>query len=126
MPEETKYSFTTRYSIEDEGYIAECPEFPGLSAFGDSPEEAICEAKVALELMIESYMDRGKSLPKPKIKQEYSGQIRTRMPKSLHAKLADLAEEEGVSLNTLMIQLLSEGSEAYHQKRSKRIEFELH
>lgn len=60
-----KYSFVLCWSDEDEGYIAKCPEFPGLSAFGETPPEAIAEAQVALELMIEAYQDSGKTLPEP-------------------------------------------------------------
>ena len=104
-----KYSFNLRYSEEDAGYIAVCPEFPGLSAFGESPEEAIEEAKVALELFIDTYKEENKPLPEPNVTKEHSGQIRIRLPKSLHQRLAMQAEEEGTSINTLMIQYISEG-----------------
>ncbi|MBE9048102.1 type II toxin-antitoxin system HicB family antitoxin [Pleurocapsales cyanobacterium LEGE 10410] len=104
-----KYSFNLRYSEEDAGYIAICPEFPGLSAFGDTPEEAIEEAKVALELFIDTYKEENKPLPEPSVTKEHSGQIRIRLPKSLHQRLAMQAEEEGTSINTLMIQYISEG-----------------
>ncbi|MBS1788999.1 MAG: type II toxin-antitoxin system HicB family antitoxin [Acidobacteria bacterium] len=60
-----KYSFLLHWSDEDEGYIAKCPEFPGLSAFGETPDEAIAEAQVALELMIETYQEAGQPLPEP-------------------------------------------------------------
>lgn len=63
MSIDKKYSFNLRFSEEDAGYIAISPEFRGLSAFGESPEEAIEEAKVALELFIETYEDENKSLP---------------------------------------------------------------
>ena len=103
-----KYSFRVQYSEEDGGYIALSPEFPGLSAFGVSPEEAIRESETALELFIETYSDLDKPLPEPNVLKQYSGQIRARLPKSLHQWLTIRAEEEGVSLNTLMIQLLSD------------------
>ncbi len=44
-----KYSINVVWSDEDECYIATIPEFKGLSAFGDTQEEAIQEAFVALE-----------------------------------------------------------------------------
>jgi hypothetical protein len=40
---------------------------------------------------------------------DYSGNIRLRLPTDLHAKLTDLAESAGVSLNTLMVTMLAEG-----------------
>jgi hypothetical protein len=40
---------------------------------------------------------------------EFSGNIRLRLPEHLHRTLAELAESEGVSLNTMMLSLLAEG-----------------
>lgn len=61
-----KYSFTLHWSDEDGGYIARCPEFPGLSAFGETPGDAIAEAQIALELMIETYRKSDQPLPEPR------------------------------------------------------------
>lgn len=93
------YQFNLIWSEEDDSYIAICPEFYGLSAFGDSPEEALAEAKVALELFIESYEEDGIPLPEPVKVKEYSGQIRLRLPKSLHEQAAKRAAQDGISLN---------------------------
>jgi hypothetical protein len=38
-----RYSFNIEWSDEDEEYIATCPAFPGLSAFGETEEEALSE-----------------------------------------------------------------------------------
>lgn len=94
-----KYQFNIAWSVEDKAYIATCPEFYGLSAFGDTPEEALAEAQIALELFIETYAEDGKPLPEPAIVQQHSGQIRLRLPKSLHTQAAKLAEIDGISLN---------------------------
>ena len=40
---------------------------------------------------------------------DYSGQLRLRLPKSLHEAVSQLATAEGVSLNTLMLSLIAEG-----------------
>lgn len=50
----------------------------------------------------------GNPIPEPSSKKEYSGKFVLRVPKSLHRKLASLAEEEGVSLNHLLNTLLVE------------------
>ncbi len=104
-----KYSINIMWSDEDGGYIATIPEFPGLSAFGESPEEAIGEAKIALTGFIEVYNEDECKLPEPQIMECFSGQTRLRLPKNLHAKLSQQAKREGVSLNTYLVQLLSEG-----------------
>lgn len=103
-----KYSINVQWSDEDECFVALVPEFPGLSAFGDTQEEALAEAKSALQGFIEIYEEDGMTLPEPKKTHTHSGQFRVRIPKALHAKLAKEAEMEGVSLNSHVVYLLSE------------------
>ena len=59
------YSFDIRWSERDGEYIALCPSFPGLSAFGSTPKEALAEARIALELFIEEYQESKIELPPP-------------------------------------------------------------
>ncbi len=94
-----KYQFNLVWSDLDNEYMATCPEFPGLSAFGATPEDALSEAQIAMELFIETYQADGIPLPEPHTKPEYSGQIRLRLPKSLHGQAAKLAADDEVSLN---------------------------
>jgi len=54
-----KYSVNTYWSDEDEGYVAFIPELPGLSAFGDTPEEAVAEAKIAADGFIKVLQEDG-------------------------------------------------------------------
>ena len=63
---ETKYAIHIFWSEEDEGFIAVCDEFPGLSAFGETREASLNEAQKALDLMIEHYRSTGQNLPKPR------------------------------------------------------------
>ena len=104
-----KYSVSLKWSDQDEGYIAFVPELPGLSAFGNTPKEAIAEIEIAGEAYLESKREAGESIPAPEKYLPYSGQIRLRMPKMLHEKLAQSALEENVSLNTYLISILAEG-----------------
>jgi predicted RNase H-like HicB family nuclease len=101
----TKYSSVVRWSDEDEAYIAVCPELGGVSAFGESPTEALAELEIVTRLAIETYAEKGWPLPEPEAIREpsYSGQFRARLPRSQHAQLAHRAEAEGVSLNTLVV-----------------------
>jgi predicted RNase H-like HicB family nuclease len=63
---ETKYTIHIFWSNEDDGFVAVCDEFPGLSAFGNTREKALDEAQTALDLMIEHYRSTGQPLPEPK------------------------------------------------------------
>jgi len=60
-----KYALQIFWSDEDESFVAICREFPGLSAFGETCEEARKEAQIALDLMIETYQENNISLPEP-------------------------------------------------------------
>jgi len=102
------YSINVAWSDEDGGYIATVPEFDDVSAFGETPAEALREVLIALEECVEVYKEEGIPLPVPSKRSPYSGQLRLRMPRTLHGKLAVMAEKEGVSLNQLMVSMLSE------------------
>lgn len=103
-----KYSVSVKWSDEDKGFIATVPELPGLSAFGETRERALSELKIAAEAYLATLKESGASVPSPTKVESYSGQIRFRMPKGLHARLAAAAEVEGISLNTYIVSLLSE------------------
>lgn len=103
------YSYTVRWSDEDEAFVALCPEFPGLSAFGDSAPEALEQIQVAVDLAVETHHAEGWPLPQVQAVSQYSGQFRLRVPRSLHAELAARAEAEGVSLNALVVSYIARG-----------------
>lgn len=104
-----RYAVNLVWSSEDEGYIATVPELPGLSAFGETAEEAVREAACAAEAFVEVIADSGSPIPVPLELPSYSGQFRARVPVSMHETLVARARHEGVSLNTLIVGLLAEG-----------------
>jgi predicted RNase H-like HicB family nuclease len=101
-----KYPFNIAWSEEDQAYVATCPAFPGLSAFGNSEEDAVTEAKVALAAMIEACRKKKIPLPEPRTVEAYSGQTRLRLSKSLHRQAATMAQAEEVSLNQYIVDAL--------------------
>ena len=102
-----KYSVSVKWSDKDTGFIAFVPELEGLSAFGETQDEAVKELLVAAEMYMESLNESGREIPAPNKVASYSGQLRLRMPKWLHAKMAMEAENEDVSLNTHLVSLLA-------------------
>ncbi|MBI3753060.1 MAG: type II toxin-antitoxin system HicB family antitoxin [Deltaproteobacteria bacterium] len=103
------YSIKVFYREEDKGFIAIIPDLPGCSAFGETEEEAIKEARIAQELWVKTARKQGRKIPQPSKVEAYSGKILARTPKSLHQELLEKAKEEGVSLNQLIVYLLSAG-----------------
>lgn len=119
----TKYGFKIQWSDEDEGYIATSPEFPGLSAFGETEEEALSEAKIARQLFIDDLLESGEELPLPQMAHEYSGQTRLRLSKTVHRVVAEMAASEGISLNQFIVDAVNERLGA--QKAGNRLVGEL-
>ena len=94
-----EYSVRLDWSVEDDAYVATSPEFPGLTGVAANADDALRELREALEMAIEVLEEDGDTLPLPRCAEEYSGQFRLRVSKSLHRRLVARAEEEGVSLN---------------------------
>ena len=103
-----KNAISIKWSDDDNGFIATIPGINALSAFGSTREQALSELNTAAEVYFEALEEAGKPLPIPEKIIPFSGQLRLRMPKSLHASLSSGAESEGVSLNTYIVSLLSE------------------
>lgn len=93
------YSIKVFQDERDHDYGAFIEEIPEVSAFGESPGEAVDELKTAYELWLESCQEEGYPIPEPFNVRGYSGKFVLRVPKSLHKKLVEKANEEGISLN---------------------------
>lgn len=61
----TNYHINVFYSEEDGGYIADVPDLPGCSAFGETPESAIAEIQIAKAGWIEVAKEVGIPVPEP-------------------------------------------------------------
>lgn len=100
-----------KLSEEDgSGYLATVPELPGCMSDGETYEEALKNVQDAIEAWIETAEHRGQKIPDPYIYREaddYSGKFMIRIPKELHKELSESAEEQGISLNQLVLYYLS-------------------
>jgi antitoxin HicB len=92
----------------EEGYLATAPELPGCMTAGETPEAAFRLLQDAMATWIEAAIAAGDSIPEPD-QDRYSGRMLLRMPKSLHARLAEQAGCENVSMNQFALVLLAEG-----------------
>ena len=101
-----KYPATFEEAPEG-GYFIQIEDLPGCYAQGETVEEAKEMIEIARRMWIESAYDDGQDIPEPRSYQEYSGKFNVRVPRSLHRKLDQLAEREGVSLNQFLVSTLS-------------------
>ena len=89
-------------SDEYAGWFARVVELPGCMTQADTFEELSVMIKDAMTAWIESALEDGESIPLPRSIEDYSGRFVVRIPKSLHRELVEMAEREGVSLNTFV------------------------
>lgn len=61
-----RYEIIIYWSEEDNAYIAEVPELPGCMAHGESYEEAVRNAKDAIQLWIKTAKEFNDFIPEPK------------------------------------------------------------
>ena len=104
-----EYPFEIRplTAIEGGGYLIRFPDLPGCLSDGETPEEAIENGKDALEGWIATRQEMGLEIPKPFTQELEPVKLVARLPRSLHSTLQKQAKQEGLSLNTLLIMLLS-------------------
>jgi antitoxin HicB len=111
MAKTPEYPFEIRPLSADEGggYLITYPDFADCVSDGETVEEAISNGKHALKETIAALKEAGHPVPSPSSGKVASGKFVARVPKTVHAKLSSRAKAEGVSLNTLVVSLLSEG-----------------
>lgn len=93
--------------MEEGGYAISCPELPGCISCGDTLEEAMANIEDAKVAWLNVALEEGMAIPEPENLENYSGQFKIRMPKSLHKQLAEHSKKEGISMNQYCIYLLA-------------------
>jgi antitoxin HicB len=110
MNDAARYPANVFWSDEDEGFIATAPDLPGCSAFGEDRSEALSQLEDAIQAWIEAANAAGNPIPEPSrpgVEAQPSGKLLVRMPRSLHADLANASKRENVSLNHFVVFLLT-------------------
>lgn len=104
------YPVNVFWSKEDKGYIAVRPDLPGCTAFGETEQDALREARDAAASWLQAAKASKRSIPKPSqpAPLDYSGKFIMRVPRQLHADLSRSAAEQGVSLNQYLLYLITQ------------------
>jgi antitoxin HicB len=96
-PKPEDYQVVLYWSDEDRCYIATLPAWQNARTHGKTLAQAAKSARHVLTLLIDTAIQNGEPIPAPE--RHRSGNLRLRLPVSLHGRLAQEAEREGVSLN---------------------------
>lgn len=100
---------------EEGGFVVSFPDLPGCITCGDTVESAIANANDAKKAWLEAALEEGIAIYEPDRLEDYSGQFKLRIPKSLHRILAEHSKKEGISMNQYCLYLLSR-NDAMHMK----------
>ncbi len=95
------------YKDEDGDWLAYFAEMPNISAFSDTPENALRELGTAWEAVRESFQKHNEPIPSPPDIGTYDGCLDLRIDRQLHRTLAVEAVGEGVTLNELVSRKLA-------------------
>lgn len=111
-----EYYMNLNYKIEivkDEtegGYVLSIPELKGCLTCADSLEKGMEMLEDAKKQWLMAALESGYEIPEPNVLENYSGQFKLRLPKSLHKELAERSKQEGISMNQYCLYLLSKNS----------------
>ena len=62
----SKYEIIIFWSEDDQAFVADVPELPGFMAHGDSYENALANARQAIDLWVGTAREFGDPVPEPK------------------------------------------------------------
>ena len=98
---------------EEGGFVVSYPELPGCITCGETIEKAVSNALDAKREWMEAALEEGIKINEPDSLENYSGQFKLRLPRSLHRILAEQAKREGISMNQYCVYLLSRNDAVY-------------
>jgi len=109
------YYMNLNYKVEvikdDEGgYVLHCPELKGCITCADTVESGFKMLEDAKRNWFMACIEDNIEIPEPSKTDEYSGQFKLRLPKSLHKELAERSKKEGISMNQYCVYLLSKNA----------------
>lgn len=92
---------------DEGGFVVSYPDLPGCITSGETIETAVANAADAKKAWLEAALEEGIPIQEPDSLEDYSGQFKLRLPRSLHRSLAEHSKREGVSMNQYCVYLLS-------------------
>lgn len=107
------YKMEITPDIDEGGYVVSYPDLPGCLTVGDTIEEAIKNAEDAKRTWLEAAIEDKVKINEPDDLENYSGQFKLRIPKSLHKSLSEHSKAEGTSMNQYCLYLLAKNDASF-------------
>ena len=108
--------------VEEGGFTAWFPDLPGCITCGHRIVDVVANAQDAKKTWLMAALEDGIEIVEPSEEaplEDYSGQFKLRMPKSLHKSLAINAKREGISMNQYCNYLLTMNDAVHSSRKDK-------
>lgn len=117
------YTKTVRWDNESDLFVARVKEVPQCSGHGDTESEALLMLSDNFEVWLDACIEARRVIPVPEPVEELpSGKWLQRVPRSLHKRIVECAEREGVSLNTYVATTLATAVGAVDSALDRKID----
>ena len=107
IPKAMSYRMEIVEDKDEGGFVVSYPDLPGCITCGETVESAVANALDAKKTWLEAALEEGVEIHEPDSLEDYSGQFKLRIPRSLHRSLAEHSQREGISMNQYCVYLLS-------------------
>lgn len=111
-----EYYMGLNYKVEvfrDEsegGYVLAIPMLKGCVTCSGELAKGMEMLEDAKKQWLVAALESGYEIPEPDTFDDYSGQFKLRLPKSLHRELAEKSKQEGISMNQYCLYLLAKNA----------------
>ena len=95
---------------DEGGFVVSFPDLPGCITCGETLEAAVANAADAKRAWLQAALEDVLPVREPDDLENYSGQFKLRLPKSLHRALAENSKREGISMNQYCLYLLTKNN----------------
>ncbi len=102
------YTYRVEWSPTTSEYVGRCIEFPSLSQWAPTAQDAIAGVEQAVDEHIAERRREEFDVPAPLTERQYSGKFVVRTSPALHARLTIEAAEQNVSMNQWVVQKLAD------------------
>ncbi|MCL2153044.1 MAG: type II toxin-antitoxin system HicB family antitoxin [Oscillospiraceae bacterium] len=102
---------------EEGGFALCCPELPGCVTCAETISQGFDMIEDAKKCWFEACLEDRIPIPEPNHLNDFSGQFKLRIPKSLHKTLSERSRQEGISMNQYCLYLLSSGTSSNNTSR---------
>lgn len=104
-----EYQVNITFDPRDKIYVAIVPELNNCHTHGNTPEEALVNSHIAIDLWLETAKAKKIPIPEPISHRKFSGKVLLRATPELHGKLTREALRKGVSMNDFLVDIIGVG-----------------